>query len=391
MNTERGRVRNIHYGDILIKYGYIINDSSIVPFVNKDVDLTRYRKSSYLQNGDIIIADTAEDLTAGKAVEIQNVDCDILAGLHTMLCRPKNTFAPKFFGCYLNSPVYHNSIISLITGVKVSSISKHNISKTIIMTPNFAEQQKIADCLSSLDDIITAEDKKFEVLKVYKKGLMQKLFPAEGETVPEWRFPEFRDSDEWKTSTLDFLAVKLTEKNYDNRLNRVFTNSAVNGVIDQLDFFDKNIANRSNLVNYYILDKGDYVYNPRISMTAPVGPISRNNVGIGVISPLYIVFRFNHERNDYFEHLFKTTCWHQYLKNISNTGARHDRMSISSDGFMNMPLTYPVSEKEQQKIADCLSNLEHFITAQAEKIRILKTHKKGLMQGLFPSIEEVEE
>ncbi len=220
---------------------------------------------------------------------------------------------------------------------------------------------------------------------------MQKLFPTEGKTMPEWRFPEFKDSGEWKTSALDVLAVKITEKNTDKSLDRVLTNSAVHGVVDQQDFFAKDIANRSNLVSYYVLDEGDYVYNPRISVTAPVGPISRNNVGKGVISPLYTVFRFKNKKNDYFEHFFKTTCWHRYLKSISNTGARHDRMSISSAAFMNMPLTYPANNKEQQKIADCLSNLDYFITAQTEKIEALQAHKKGLIQVLFPSVEEVGE
>jgi len=305
-------------------------------------------------------------------------------------------YVPSFYKGYFDNNFHGKQLARFITSGARSdgllNISPLNFFSIVLPTPKEkAEQQKIAECLSYLDDLISAEDKRLGALKAHKKGLMQTLFPAEGKTVPDWRFPEFRDSGEWETSTLDFLAVKITEKNNDKSLSRVFTNSAVNGVIDQQDFFDKDIANRSNLANYYVLDEGDYVYNPRISVTAPVGPISRNNVGKGVISPLYTVFRFKNKSNDYFEHFFKTTCWHQFLKNISNTGARHDRMSISSDGFMNMPLTYPVSKKEQQKIADCLSNLDHFITAQAEKIEALKAHKKGLMQGLFPSIEEVAE
>jgi type I restriction enzyme S subunit len=304
--------------------------------------------------------------------------------------KPNNDFYEQYF----KTNLWHSYLKSVSnTGARHDrmSISNGNFMKMPLPYPSEGEQEKIANCLFSLDDLIAAEDKKLEALKAHKKGLMQKLFPAEGKTVPEWRFPEFKDSGEWETSILDFLAVKITEKNNDKNLDRVLTNSAVNGVVDQQDFFDKDIANRSNLANYYVLDEGDYVYNPRISVTAPVGPISRNNVGKGVISPLYTVFRFKNKSNDYFEHFFKTTCWHRYLKSISNTGARHDRMSISSNAFMNMPLTYPASKKEQQKIADCLSNLDYFINAQSEKIEALQAHKKSLMQGLFPSLEEVGE
>ncbi len=309
-----------------------------------------------------------------------------------IILRKKVDVIEPYYKHYFKTNRFIQDLNKDLEGIRDGKMVSYSQFSAILMPkPDNNEQQKIADCLSSLDDLIAAEDKKLSALRAHKKGLMQKLFPAEGETLPEWRFPEFRGSGDWKTSALNFLAVKITQKNNDKRLNRVLTNSAVNGVVNQQDFFDKDIANQSNLANYYVLDKGDYVYNPRISVTAPVGPISRNNMGKGVISPLYTVFRFKSKSNDYFAHFFKTTCWHQYLKNISNTGARHDRMSISSEDFMNMPLIYPASKKEQQKIADCLSNVEYFLNAQAEKIEAIQAHKKGLMQGLFPSIEEVGE
>ena len=167
------------------------------------------------------------------------------------------------------------------------------------------------------------------------------------------------------------------------------TNSAVNGVVDQRDFFEKDIANQNNLDNYFIVDFGDYVYNPRISKNAPVGPISKNKVAKGTMSPLYTVFEFIDFKNDFFEQYFQTNCWHKYLFQISNTGARHDRMSVTPNTFMKMPLTYP-ELPEQQKIADCLTSLDELINAQSRKIEALKIHKKGLMQGLFPSVEGVD-
>ena len=209
--------------------------------------------------------------------------------------------------------------------------------------------------------------------KVEKRGL-----------VPSLRFPEFMDAVEWGAIPLSQLAERSTQKNKDGKLNRVLTNSAEFGVVDQRDYFDKDIANQGNLAGYFVVKKGDYVYNPRISTTAPVGPISKNNIETGVMSPLYTVFRFNNSHNDFYAYYFKTKGWHQYMRQASSTGARHDRMAITNGDFMGMPL--PVaSPDEQQKIADCLASLDELITLEAQKLDTLKTHKKGLMQQLFPA------
>ncbi|WP_302409473.1 restriction endonuclease subunit S [Comamonas kerstersii] len=201
--------------------------------------------------------------------------------------------------------------------------------------------------------------------------------------VPRLRFPAFFDDQSWSFQPLGRLARRSTKKNTDGDITRVLTNSAEYGVIDQRDFFDKYIANQGNLEGYYIVEEGDYVYNPRISATAPVGPISKNRIGLGVMSPLYTVFRFNNTQNDIYAHYFKSTHWHQYMRQASSTGARHDRMSITNDDFMGLPL--PVSKpEEQQKIADCLSSLDDLIAAETQRLDTLKTHKKGLMQQLFP-------
>lgn len=202
--------------------------------------------------------------------------------------------------------------------------------------------------------------------------------------VPKLRFSEFHSNGEWKVSTLATLASKLTNKNKDCALTRILTNSATDGVVDQSEYFERKIVTQSNIDNYFIVDEGDYVYNPRISTSAPAGPISKNKLGKGIMSPLYTVFRFNNSRNDFYEHYFETNLWNSYLKTVSNTGARHDRISISAESFMKMPLPYP-SDEEQQKIADCLSSLDDLITAEDKKLSALKMHKKGLMQKLFPA------
>ncbi len=207
--------------------------------------------------------------------------------------------------------------------------------------------------------------------------------------VPKLRFPEFKDAAEWKFTPLNQMAARSKQKNRDEKIVRVLTNSAEFGVLDQRDYFDKDIATQGKLEGYFVVELGDYVYNPRISTTAPVGPISKNNIGTGVMSPLYTVFKFKDSHNDFYHHYFKTTGWHTYMQQASSTGARHDRMAIASADFMAMPL--PVSSpEEQQKIADCLSSLDELIAAQARKVDVLKTHKKGLMQQLFPTEGETQ-
>ena len=156
LNQESGSVRNVHYGDVLIKYGSVLDaQNDELPFItgrNKD-DF----KGALLQNGDIIIADTAEDETTGKVCEIVNIqDKDVVAGLHTMVCRPKNKTAEGYFGYYMNSSSYHHQLLPLMQGIKVLSLSKTNVQKTTVKYPkDKAEQQKIADCLRRIDTLIT--------------------------------------------------------------------------------------------------------------------------------------------------------------------------------------------------------------------------------------------
>lgn len=212
---------------------------------------------------------------------------------------------------------------------------------------------------------------------------------AEG-LVPKLRFPEFRDAGSWAIKPLSALAKRQSKRNSDHSIVRVLTNSAEYGVVDQKDFFEKDIAVQGNLDTYFIVQHGDYVYNPRISILAPVGPIGKNNVGTGVMSPLYTVFRFSADDDRFYEHYFRSTYWHGYLRHASNSGARHDRMAISNEAFMAMSLPAP-STLEQQKIADCLSSLDTLIAAVGKRLAALKNHKKGLMQQLFPRPERTED
>lgn len=299
---------------------------------------------------------------------------------------------PGFWEWYFEAGAHDAQLRSLANeGARAGrfnvSIDRFLATSVWVPSSDSGEQQKIATCLSSLDDLIGVESRKLDTLKAHKKGLMQELFPREGETVPRLRFPEFRKAGEWVYQPLRHLAKRVTTRNALLNNTRVLTNSAEFGIVDQGNYFEREIVTKSNLGSYYIVEKGDFVYNPRISTFAPVGPISRNNLGTGVMSPLYTVFRFMISSTDYFDQLFETTVWHRYLKEASNIGARHDRMSISTADFMNLPIPIP-EHPEQDRIVTCLSRIDDIIAAQTNKHEALKTHKQGLMQQLFPFAEK---
>lgn len=202
--------------------------------------------------------------------------------------------------------------------------------------------------------------------------------------IPTLRFPEFQNDGEWKRCKLSDVAVRKGKKNTKGIELPVYTNSATSGVISQEDYFDREIVTKENLVNYGIIEPNDFVYNPRVSVTAPVGPISRNKLSRGIMSPLYLIFGFNGGDINFFEHYFKGNSWHNYLRAKANYGARFDRINIGTKEFMDMPIPYP-SLAEQKKVADCLSSLDKYIDATKRKLELLKEYKKGLMQRLFPA------
>lgn len=178
LNYEKGTALNVHYGDVLVKFGSFVDvQKTQLPFINEDISIAKFSMDSYLCNGDVVIADTAEDASVAKATEIFGIkDEIILAGLHTIPCRPKIKFMPKFLGYYINSEEYHKQILPLIQGVKVSSVSKSNIVKTIIEIPCMEEQVKIAEFLSNIDAKIEVEKAILEDWKELRKGLLQQMF-----------------------------------------------------------------------------------------------------------------------------------------------------------------------------------------------------------------------
>ena len=182
LSNETGVAKNVHYGDVLIKFGEVLDVSKEkLPMISDESILSKY-KSSFLQNGDVIVADTAEDSTVGKCSEIAGLNDEIvLSGLHTIPYRPIEKFASGYLGYYLNSSAYHNQLIHLMQGIKVTSISKSAMQDTDIVYPKSMEEQgKIGDYFQSLDNLITLHQRKCDELKKFKKYMLQNMFPQKG-------------------------------------------------------------------------------------------------------------------------------------------------------------------------------------------------------------------
>ena len=202
------------------------------------------------------------------------------------------------------------------------------------------------------------------------------------EKYPKLRFKGF--SEPWISTVLSDTFKKNSKKNTDGEITNVICNSAKNGLIPQREYFDKDIANADNTDGYYIIEKDDFVYNPRKSAEAPYGPVSIYKYAEkGIVSPLYLCFRALHPINaEFFDFYFKSSAWHRYIYLAGDSGARHDRVSIRDDVFFAMPINLP-SEAEQHKISSLLSSIEKRIKAQAALVENLKKYKRGLLSAVF--------
>lgn len=176
LNDSKGEYQNVHYGDVLIKYSSILDCSKeSIPFINEGINV-KFPKYGIIE-GDIIIADTAEDETVGKAVEIYNLgNRKIVSGLHTFLCRKMtDDFAPKWLGYFMNQAIFHNQLLPFITGTKVSAISRTAIQNVKVLIPSKEEQTAIANVLSSMDKEIETLNTKLEKYRNLKTAMMQQL------------------------------------------------------------------------------------------------------------------------------------------------------------------------------------------------------------------------
>ncbi|WP_158509025.1 restriction endonuclease subunit S [Sulfurospirillum cavolei] len=285
---------------------------------------------------------------------------------------------------YMLSDVFQKAIFCKSIGSTVQGISGKELQQIKLLIPSLKEQQKIAECLSSLDALILAQSSKVEALKAHKKALMQQLFPAEGETTPRLRFPQFQNASEWEKKPLenffDFLRGSLLSK-------ADIVQNGVSKCIHYGELFTiykekiSEIKSSTNLENGQFSQNGD-ILMPSSDVTpeglATASAIFETGVIIGgdvnllrpknQINSLYISYLLNFSKKEIMKLVTGTTVKHIYNKDIAK-----------------LEIRIPQQLEEQQKIADCLSSLDALILAQSSKVEALKQHKKALMQQLFPT------
>lgn len=254
------------------------------------------------------------------------------------------------------------------------NISFEDYMSVTLYLPPFNEQKRIADFLQKFDERIAAQEKLLASLKKYKRGVMQHIFHQRYAQVDEV----------WTCVRLGDIFKKVSRRNTDGMVKNVITNSAEYGLIPQRDFFDKDIAVDGNTANYYVIEEGDFVYNPRKSNTAPYGPFNRYTLRErGIISPLYTCLVLQADINpSYLAWYFRSDAWHRYIYDNGSQGVRHDRVSMTDDLLMGIPVMFPDHAK-QQVYADILDKVEARLLAAQKEYDLLTKAKNGFVRQLF--------
>lgn len=299
-----------------------------------------------------------------------------------VILRKKNDLSDLFFKQFFKSHSFIQQLTKNLEGLRDGKmISYKQFSELLLPNPNPDEQQKIAECLVSLDERITLEAQKLDTLKTHKKGLMQQLFPAEDETLPKLRFPEFRDAGEWEEKPIGSIIEEFREKSLTQDEFEVLT-SARSGLIRQREYYDNDRITERDNVGFNIVPPNYLTYRSRSDDRRFY--FNENNLGItGIISTYYPVFRVLEGYNKFFVELLS-----RYSTTVGKHSVGTSQTVLSLNELRRIKLPFP-KEAEQKKIADCLASLDDLITAQTQKLATLKTHKKGLMQQLFPVLNEV--
>ncbi|WP_455443860.1 restriction endonuclease subunit S [Streptococcus salivarius] len=359
-----------------VKNGKINYNSQI--FINDE--FYEKQRDKWLKTNDIVMVQSGHvGHTAVIPKELNNTAAHALI----VFTDYKKEVNPHFLNYQFQSSSKRKELDLISTGNTIKHILASEMKSFKMDFPTVEEQSAIGSLFRTLDDLLSSYKDNLANYQSLKETMLSKMFPKAGQTVPEIRLDGFEGEwDEWKLSD---ISQKVTEKNKDNIYSETFTNSAEFGIINQRDFFDKDISNEKSLNTYYVVRNNDYVYNPRISNFAPVGPIKRNKLGrTGVMSPLYFVFRVTNSNIDldFLETFFNTNTWHKFMKLNGDSGARADRFAIKDSVFLNMPISIP-SFSEQQSIGSYFSNLDQLLTSYREKITQLETLKKKLLQDMF--------
>jgi len=374
-----------------------VMDLDNVSFISEE-DYEKINKRSKVNIGDIVFGMIG---TIGNPVLVKDSGFAIK---NVALIKQKTDLLNSYLVHFLDSQYIIERFKTLHTGNTQKFIALGQIRKLSFPLPKKQEQQKIADCLSSIDDLITAESKKLEFIKNHKKGLMQNLFPPEGKTIPNFRFPEFKGDGEWEKLTLsDVYSFKVTNSfsreklNYENGLVKNIHYGDIHTKFSTLFDITKESVPFVNLSqeianiktdNYCI--EGDIILADASEDMNDIGKsieiVNLNNEKL--LSGLHTLLarqKKNRLKVGFGGYLFKSQCIRSQIQKEAQ-GAKV--LGISATRLSNIKIIFPKKKQEQQKIANCLSSIDDLITAQIKKIDMLKKHKKGLMQQIFPSPDD---
>ena len=369
LNYEKGNIKSIHYGDILIKYNSILEiTKDKIPFIT-DGSIEKY-KPNLLENGDVVFADAAEDETVGKAVEINGISDEyVVAGLHTIVARPKEKMAKYFSGYYINADVYQRQLLRLMQGTKVSSISKGNLKKTIVAYPkNLAEQQKIGSFFKQLDNAIALHQRKLTLLEQLKQTYLQKLFPQSEKNIPALRFAGF--SEHWEQRKLGDT-VQITMGQSPNGEN--YTDNPRDHILVQGNADMKNGRVCPRVWTTQVTKKAD-PEDIILSVRAPVGDVGRTDYAVvlgrgvaGIKGNAFIFQTLSRMKEQGF--------WTRY-----SSGSTFESINSADlkDAFIQI-----CHIEEQTKIGDFFTKLDDTIALHQSKLQKLAELKKTLLAKML--------
>ena len=344
LNYESGTVKNVHYGDVLIKFGdYIDAAETELPYISDDAKADKF-KNSFLRDGDIVIADTAEDDTVGKCTEIQGSEgLKLLSGLHTIACRPKEKYGPMFLGYYINSPAYHNQLKPLMQGIKVTSISKSALQDTdMIMPKSIDEQIKIGEYFSYLDNLITLHQCKHNYTTI--AFALQKT----NNSTPSWEQRKLED-----------YIIEYHEVTTENNQYPALTSSR-KGIFLQTEYFAGNQIASDDNTGYNIVPYGYFTY--RHMSDDEIFHFNINDiVENGIVSTLYPVFTTNDKLDSrYLQYQLNYGYEFARFAVLQKQGGSRTYMYLSK--LKQLSLTMPKDIEEQKKISGFFMELDNLIT-----------------------------
>ena len=383
-------------------------DNSIIDFKKcGKVQIGKNENQNSLQMGDVLFTTSSEtpNEVGFASVLINSPKEETYLNSFCFALRPFDIekTQPQFFRHLFYSPIYRKSVTAIAQGSTRYNLSKGAFLELQVPIPNPKEQQKIAACLSSLDELISAHSQKLELLKAHKKGLMQNLFPQEGKKVPKLRFPEFKDCGEWEEETLgkvyDFKSTNSLswehlsyEKGIVKNIHYGDIHTTFSTLFDitkeKVPYIKHCVPVKIKKDNYCI--ERDIIFADASENIDDIGKsieiINLNNEKL--VSGLHTLLARQRKQKlaiGFGGYLFKSD-W--VRKQIQREAQGAKVLGISATRISRIRILFPQNIIEQQKIASCLSSLDELITAQSKKIEQLKQHKKGLMQGLFPKINE---